>query len=83
MLCYMLSLAREGQQWHQYHQNELSHFTRVEKNNMALEFHVLALDRHKYVAVLNWLMGSPFGNWILRDNTNIIKQTKNCTDSLH
>jgi hypothetical protein len=27
--------------------------------------------------------GSPFGNWILRDNANIIKQTKNCTDSLH
>jgi hypothetical protein len=34
---------------------------------MTLEIQVLAWDRHKNVAGLNWLMGfqlSPFDNWI-------------------
>jgi hypothetical protein len=44
---------------------------------------VLAWDRHKKVAGLNWLMGShisPLDNWISNGNTNINKPTQRFVD---
>ena len=52
-----------GQQFHQYKQNEQSLLTSniwTEKGpwRMMLEIHVLALDKHKHAAGLKLLMGS-------------------------
>jgi hypothetical protein len=44
------SLNSDGQQFHQYQENE-------HKKDMTLEIQVLDWDRHKGMAELNWLMG--------------------------
>jgi hypothetical protein len=52
---------------------------------MTLEIQVLAWDRHKNVAGLNWLIESqpfPLDSWIFNGNTYINKQYKICTDLL-
>ena len=44
---------------------------------MTLEIQILSCDKHKNVAVLNWLMGSQLtllDNWISNDNTYIHKK---------
>jgi len=60
------------------HRNSLNN---KKPRHMTLEIHVLAQDRHKYVAGLNRLMESqhsPFDNWISNDNTlNIISCSHN------
>ena len=44
------SLNSDGQQFHQYQENE-------HKKDMTLEIQFLDWDRHKGMAELNWLMG--------------------------
>ena len=56
------SLNSDGQQFHQYQQNEwlpliYSHWKQKRPWNITLEIQVLARDRHKYVAGLDMLMG--------------------------
>jgi hypothetical protein len=75
---YMLwkeSLNSDGQQFHQYQQNEQLSLTFIQwtqKNpwHMTLEIQILDWDRHKTVAGLNWLSGyksSPLDNWFSND----------------
>ena len=54
----------------------LAHWTQKIPWHMTLEMQVLAWDRHKNMAGLNWLMGSqpsPLNNWISNSNTWINK----------
>jgi hypothetical protein len=50
-----------------------------------MEIQFLALNRHKKVVGLNWLMGfqpSYSDYWNSNDNTDVNKETKTCTDTL-
>jgi len=53
------SLNSDDQQLHQYQQSKQPPLTTKRPRHMVLTFQALDLDRHKNVAGLNLLMGSP------------------------
>ena len=56
------SLNTDGQQFHQYQQNEqspltLTHLTQKQGRHITLEIRIIAMDRHTDAAGLNRLIG--------------------------